>query len=226
VAVRAENIERELGTLDETLSREQKCVSGTVRVTAVPAFINRILVPAIPGLLKRHPDLQIELHADSRNYSVSRGEADLAIRFARPRNGGTRVRTRRIGTMIFGAYASASDRHTDAHSLPWVTYPESMSRLPQARWIKAACTTRTPRASVRLNDLSGVLEAVAAGIGRSLLPCRIADPDPRLRRIDAVGAAMLVREVWLLLRSGQIQSDRIRVVAAWIENVLKERSNS
>jgi DNA-binding transcriptional LysR family regulator len=56
--------------------------------------------------------------------------------------------------------------------------------LPQARWIAANAARNDERiATVHVNDAEAVLEAVIAGLGRSLLPCIVADGDSRLRRI-------------------------------------------
>src|SRR5262249_60887647 len=54
--------------------------------------------------------------------------------------------------------------------LPCVTYDEAMAHLPQARWIAATAVRDHQRiAAVRLNDAEALLEAVIAGLGRSLL---------------------------------------------------------
>jgi len=55
---------------------------------------------------------------------------------------------------------------------------------------------------VHVNDAEALLEAVIAGLGRSLLPCVIADGDPRLRRIGVKRRAALSRELWLLSAFG------------------------
>jgi DNA-binding transcriptional LysR family regulator len=86
-ALHAERIEREIGLLAGGLAGADDIVAGTVRVTAVPIIINHVLVPALQILLKRHPQLQLELIADARDLSLTRREADLALRLARPKTG-------------------------------------------------------------------------------------------------------------------------------------------
>jgi DNA-binding transcriptional LysR family regulator len=90
-ALHAERIEREIGALAAGLAGVDDVVAGTVRVTSVPIIVNHILVPAAQILLKRHPQMQLELIADARDLSLTRREADLALRLARPKTGGTRV---------------------------------------------------------------------------------------------------------------------------------------
>ena len=117
-ALHAERMEREISALGDALSGADDMVSGTVRVTSVPIIINRMLVPAAPTLLKRHRELHLEFVADARDLSLTRREADLALRLARPKTGGTKVTARRIGTMRYDVYASALCSARDAKMLP------------------------------------------------------------------------------------------------------------
>jgi DNA-binding transcriptional LysR family regulator len=220
-ALHAERIEREIGAFDVALRGADDAVSGAVRITSVPIIVNHILIPAAQSLLERHPKLQLELVADPRDLSLTRRETDLALRLARPKTGGRKVMARRVGTMRYDVYASASCSARDAKMLPWVTYDEAMAHLPQARWIAATAVRSHHRiAAVRVNDAEALLEAVIAGVGRSLLPCVIADGDPRLRRIGGKRRApALSRELWLLRRSELGTLGRIEAVVRWIEQI-------
>jgi DNA-binding transcriptional LysR family regulator len=65
-----------------------------------------------------------------------------------------------------------------------------------------------------------MLEAVIAGLGRSLLPSIIADGDARLRRIRGKRRVpVLARELWLLIHSELRKLDRIEAVVNWIEQI-------
>ena len=219
--VHAERIEREIGVLDAELSGGDRVASGVVRLTSVPIIVNHLLVPAAQGLLERHPQLRLELIGDARDLSLTRREADLALRLARPRKGGTRVRARRVGTLRYGAYVSAACPARDARTLPWITYDEGMAHLPQARWIAATVKQHGEcMASARVNDAEAVLEAVAAGLGRSLLPRIVADRDARLRSVPVTrGAPAPERELWLLSPAELAGLGRIDAVAQWIGQI-------
>jgi len=218
-ALHAERIEREIGALDGALKGADDAVSGTVRITSVPIIVNHILVPAADSLLQRHPKLQLELVADPRDLSLTRRETDLALRLARPKTGGTKVMARRVGTIRFDVYASASCSVREAKTLPWVTYDESMAHLPQARWIAATAARYDRIAPVHVNDAEALLEAVIAGLGRSLLPCVIADGDSRLRRVGVKRRAALSRELWLLRHSELRTLGKIEAAVKWIEQI-------
>jgi DNA-binding transcriptional LysR family regulator len=196
-------------------------VAGTVRVTSVPIIVNRMLVPASQAFLKRHPSLRLELVGDARDFSLTRREADLALRLGRPKTGGMRVTARRVGTLRYEVYASAAYSAREARTLPWITYDEAMAHLPQVAWIAANAAQRKENlASVRVNDAEGVVEAVLAGLGRSLLPCMVADRDARPARHGASrGSPALTRELWLLMHSELKKVRRIEAVVEWIERI-------
>jgi DNA-binding transcriptional LysR family regulator len=103
--------------------------------------------------------------------------------------------------------------------LPWIGYETGMSALPQARWIAAR---RGARGSpVALNDAAAILHAVSAGIGRSLLPCFIADHHPALHRQDLPDLPEPPsRELWLLTHPDQRELARISAVQMWLDHTL------
>jgi DNA-binding transcriptional LysR family regulator len=218
-ALHAERIEREVGLLDAALSREGHLVAGTVRITSVPILVNQILLPKTADLLAEHPGLHLEVIADARILSLTRRETDIALRLARPKTGGTRVTTRRIGALHYEVYAAAHYSPREANKLAWITYDESMAHLPQARWIASAAGGEDV-ARARVNDSEAALAAVAAGLGRSLLPRAVADHDPRLKRLSAKpGGAPVTRELWLLVHSELRRLERIEAVIAWLEQI-------
>ena len=61
-------------------------VSGTVRLSAPPSMLSETLMPELAGVLKAHPDLRLELVAESRITSLEQGEADIAIRLTEPQS--------------------------------------------------------------------------------------------------------------------------------------------
>lgn len=222
----AERMERDIGSL-ECGQSDVANVSGVIRLTSVPFVINRILVPSAGRLLDRHQNLRIEMVSDARNFSLTRREADMALRLARPQTGGMRVKARRVGVLQYASYAAVTHAKKVVSSLPWVTYDETMAYLPQARWMDAAIRRDAGQAAqLRVNDIEAAFEAVAAGYGRSMLPCLIADHDSRLRRSTlAKGSKHPVRELWLLVHSELSDLQRTKVIMNWIEEIFSGRAD-
>jgi len=217
---RAEIVEAEIGGLGAVVEGIEAAVTGSVRVTSVPVLVNRILIPALPSLLARYPDLRIELIAEARDLNLSRRDADIAVRLARPGDAiGNRVLARRIGMLRYAAYASKACKD-DARKLPWVTYEDAMASLPQAQWIDDAAARGGGLAAVAVNDAESLLQCVQAGLGRSMLPCIVADHTAGIVRIDHGDAALPQREIWTLTHPDMRHLARVSAVLAWIEATL------
>ena len=220
---RAERMELEVERLRDSVTGADSACAGVVRLTSVPLLVNRLLVPALPGLLARHPELRLELVADPSDLSLRRREADMALRLARPRGGGRSVVARRIGTLRYEVCAAASLPAEAAAALPWVTYDEAFAHLPQARWIAAALARGDAAAAFVVNDGEALVEAVAAGLGRSLLPSAVAARDPRLISLAAPdGSPAPARELWLLVHGELRRLARIEAVSDWLRGLLAE----
>jgi len=223
MALHVEAMEHRIDLIGEMLGSDQDVCVGTVRLTSVPIVVNRLLAPQIGSLLDAHPGLEVELVPDSRDLNLTRREADLAVRLARPTTGGTNVKARRIGRLAYSVYALGEYSTREAVRLPWITYDETLAHMPQARWITRAIKGRTDKLSgVRVHDAETALEAVIAGLGRTLLPTVVADRDERLRRLGTgKGTTPPSRELWLLAHADQLELRRIAAVIAWIEEVVE-----
>jgi DNA-binding transcriptional LysR family regulator len=220
VVTRAERVESQVAGLNAAVNGADAAVSGSVRVTSVPILVNRVLIPALPALLKRCPDLRVELIADSHDLNLSRRDADIAVRLARPGDEvGDRVFARRIGLLRYGVYVHES-RKDDSHELPWVTYEESMGHIPQAKWIGNAAARGTGFAAIAVNDAEPLLQCVRAGLGRSLLPCIVADHVSGIMRVEADGGSPLERDIWTLTHPDVRHLARVSAVLEWIEATL------
>jgi DNA-binding transcriptional LysR family regulator len=222
IAQCAERMGRQVDLANESLGADHGQYAGSVKLTAVPIVANRLLAPAMGKLLDRHPALQVELIPESRDLSLSRREADLAIRLARPSTGGASVKARRIGTLQYSLYAARSYSVKAAARLPWISYDDSLAHLPQAKWIaKVATGSVDGICRLRVHDAETAMEAVLAGLGKTLLPTVIGKREPRLQRLETDARSPLPsREIWLLAHADQTDLGRIVAVVSWLENVV------
>ena len=216
VITHAERVEAEIHQLLRQASGADSAVSGVVRVTSIAVVVHRLLIPALAALYDAHPGLRLEISAEPRNLSLTRRDADIALRLARP-DREQHVIARRIGDLGYALYRSASksDRKDS-----WITYESGMATLPHVAWIDKAIK-REPGAHISLtvNDSEIALHAIQAGLGKSLLPCLIGDSVPGLRRLSG-SKPVLSRELWLLALPETKGLARIKVVSAWLEGVV------
>jgi DNA-binding transcriptional LysR family regulator len=219
----AERVEQLMHELRDTAAGADAAAAGAVRLTSVPMLINRLLIPALPALRAAHPAIRLELVAEPRPLSLMKREADIALRLARPAaDAGAGVRARRIGRLSYAVFVPAACPRGAEGRLPWVTYEEAMSGLPQARWIAAAVKRERGAVAVAVNDAEAIVEAVRAGLGRSLLPQALVGADPALRRGRLTGLPPLPeRELWLLTHPDQSALSRVTAVVAWVEATVR-----
>jgi DNA-binding transcriptional LysR family regulator len=220
----SEVIEQRVLALRNEIAGGDSEVAGTVRLTAVPILANRLLVPASRQLLDRCPQLHVEIVADFRDLSLVKREADIAVRLAAPKKGtGNALLARKIGLLKYDVYAAAPLAASNASSLPWITYESTMGHIPQAKWLSEEVDRRSePVAGLSFNDAEGLMHAVRAGLGKSLLPCIVADADPQLRRIAGVSSDELhCREVWVLTHPDQRSLARVSTVIDWLESIFR-----
>lgn len=195
-------------------------VTGCVRVSAVPIIVNRLLVPCLTDLSLLHPSLTIDLVPTAENLDLSKREADLSVRFARPLGGGLRTKAQKLGELSFAAYAASNVPQDRDETLGWITYTETHSYLPQARWLEAAARTSESRAGLRVTDVETAMHAVAEGLGKTLLPSAIASCDPRFRAIEPDdGAGFPSREVWLLSHIDQASRLSVTATKDWLASL-------
>ncbi len=224
VVASAERIEREALTIPDRIGQHSGRLFGTVRITAVPMVVNRILVPNLATFRAANPGVTVELVPEARNLSLSRREADLALRLGRPEAGGLGTKAQRIGALSYGVYGPASVPDATRERLDWIGYDDAHAHLPQARWLaRAAAGADLP--GLRVCDAETALEAVASGLGRTLLPGIVADRDPRLRLCDG-HEDLPVRGVWLLSLDQNTAHAAISAGKEWLRGIVWSRGGN
>lgn len=215
---RAERIETEVELLREAASGANATAAGSVRLTAIPILINRLLLPAMKEFCASHPHLRVELVAEPRNLSLTKRDADIALRLACP-NREQRLIARRVAQIEYVVFGPSAAREAP---LPWITYDDGMLDLPHAAWIAQAAKAEGDVPRITVNDSELALHAIKAGLGKSLLPRTIAEREEGLSPLDG-GRTVLERELWLLVHPELRHLARIRATIAWLEEVIGHR---
>jgi DNA-binding transcriptional LysR family regulator len=76
-------------------------------------------------------------------------------------------------------------------------------------------------APLAVNDAESLFHAVRAGLGKSLLPCFVADGAADLRRLSGA-KSVLSREVWLLTHAELRRQARMVAVIDWLGDLVKQ----
>lgn len=217
VLANAERMEMEAIAVERTVQGRDVALSGVIRVTTVDTIANWLLPPAIAALQARYPGISVEVLPETRSLSLSKREADLAIRMARFE--GNELVSRRIALLGHGLYASPA--YLAAHGAPLdagrhgaevhaiITVLEDQAHLPESRWL----VEQVPHARVALrsNSREVQLSAARAGLGIVCLSRYLADREPSLTRITAAGTGPR-REMWLGVHTDLRHMPRIRAM--------------
>jgi DNA-binding transcriptional LysR family regulator len=218
VVQHAERVELDVNEMKYAATGADAKAAGTVRLTAMPLILNRILVPALPVLLSAHSQLQLQLVAEPENLSLMNRQADIALRHSRP-DKEYRAVGRCIAKLEYAVYGPAA---SSSQPFPWITYDSSRSHLPHVTWMAEAIEEEGEAGvSLVVNDLDLAMHAIRAGLGRSLLPCCLGDREPGLTRLGDLKPA-LSRELWVLVHPGLKHLVRIRTVINWIEQAVMD----
>lgn len=189
-------------------------VKGTVRVSAAPAFVPILMRQMLPGVRKAHPELDVELGGAYSRVDLAKGEADVALRMARPEEPDLVARR----AFDCGWVVYASKVYLDAHGRPasfeelsqhWlVLYAEAMHNVAPLRWMEAY--RGTAHQLSRVDNLEIACQMIATDGGVAVLPCFMADPVPGLRRVFPDPIAL--NTGWIVYHEAARNTARIRVV--------------
>ncbi|HEX9449282.1 MAG TPA: LysR family transcriptional regulator, partial [Dongiaceae bacterium] len=106
MAETAERVESEAAGLDRDIAGRDHRLTGQLRVTSSETLAHRLLTCQLARFRAAHPGIVVELTIDNRILSLSRREADIALRPARPKEGdlfGRKLAD--IGWTLYGAPA-------------------------------------------------------------------------------------------------------------------------
>ncbi len=73
-----------LDEAEERLQRERETVKGNLRIAAPLSFGTMCIAPVLPGFMKRHPELMIQLQLEDRFTDIVSEGIDIAIRIGVP----------------------------------------------------------------------------------------------------------------------------------------------
>jgi DNA-binding transcriptional LysR family regulator len=190
-------------------------VEGCVRVSVAPAFVQVLLRMLTPSLRQAHPALHVELRSAYQRADLARGDADIAVRMARPEE--PALLARRAFDCAWFVYATPAylDSRGQPHSFDdlaqhdLVLYAEQLHSAPPTRWLEAYRSST--RAASRVDSLETACHAAMAGAGVAVLPAFVADPEPELVRVfpDRVS----VNTGWIVHHESVRDTSRVRVVA-------------
>jgi DNA-binding transcriptional LysR family regulator len=194
---------------------------------ALPSGFVALFADDLTRLAQQRPDITLETVSSGQLVDLQRGDADLALRIG-PISDPELV-ARSLGEV--GSSLYASPRYLQEHPAPTdvsdlsghrvVGFGTELAAMPAARWLQAHAGNAV--VALRSNEMTTMIEAAASGAGLALLPCMLADADPRLTRLTPQVLAR--RGLSLVYRREQRGSRPVRMVASFLIEALRSKAD-
>ena len=217
-ALVAERVETETTSLGREIAGGDHRLTGRLRVTSSETLAYRILTRELARFRAVHPGIEVELAIDNRILSLSRREADIALRVTRPKE--PDLHGRKLADAAWTLYGAPkllkkmklpARGGTDIKALaagPFIGWHSDAETIHAGSWLEAA----VPAAAIvyRTNSLINQLSAAKAGIGLAVLPCYLGDGEPGIARAMKEPIKALERELWIVTHADLKGTARIR----------------
>ncbi|MEM5454809.1 MULTISPECIES: LysR family transcriptional regulator [Paraburkholderia] len=212
IAERGKRMQEESFAVERMSVGGQEVVSGEVVISAPPSMSSSVIAPHLGRLRVQHPALHVRLIADTRNVSLIRREADIAVRLSRPTE--SDLVARKIGVVAFAFYASPEYLASHApEDYEFIGYDDSLDGSAQHIWLATQAKSRP--VILRSNSLDVQAAAARAGVGVAILPYFLGDWDESLSIVEGPGQP-LQREIWLSIHNDLRHAPAIRSVMQFI----------
>jgi len=198
LAGHAEAMEVAVEAARSAAAAEPSQVSGTVRITTTDTILHGLVAPALQALHGQHPLLAYELHTGNELASLTRRDADIAVRATKrpPQH----LVGRHIGPIRVALYAARKGgpkryAEVEAGRVPWIAPDDALPEHPSVVWRKRHFPKTLP--TYRVTSILTVLELVALGLGVGVLPLFLAQTRTDLKPLtDVIDDCQT--ELWLL----------------------------
>jgi len=216
----AERMEAEANAVATKILGQDGRLSGVLRVTAPNLMFSHFLMEDLVRFAADYPGITIQLAASYELMSLTRREADVAIRVtSKPQENLVGRRVGRVG-LAYYARRGLLDELAEAGmtSLPVLGFDDEDEPV-MAELVRAYPRHRLVATS---NDASITLEAVRRGLGAGFLACFLGEGDPELARVP--GVPLYRRDVWLLTHRDLRGTARVRTFLDFVGGVLQRRA--
>ena len=176
LAEHAEQMEVALEAARSSVESAPSQISGKVRITTTDTILHGVVAPALRTLRAVHPLLGYELHTGNELASLTRRDADIAVRATKrpPQH----LVGKHIGPIRVAVYAAKRGdarkfADVEAGKVDWIAPDDALPDHPSVVWRKRHFPKVTPR--YRVSSILSVLELVALGLGVGVVPLFLAE---------------------------------------------------
>jgi len=183
-----------LAAAEEALKNVHDAPRGALKITASHGIGAYWLLPRLGQFLAQYPEVEVHLVMDDKELDLAQREADLAIRMRAPVQAD--LIQRKLFTVHYHMYAAKS--YLKDHPAPKtleeiaehsiIVYGETaVPEIRDINWLLEAFKKNAKPSStgkiIRINNITGILQATEAGLGIGVVPDFVAAEHPKLERV-------------------------------------------
>ncbi len=211
-------------SLREIRGMDQR-IQGSIIVATTDTFGCKMLPPILKKFQIAYPELAIELNISPETVSLSKREADIAVRASSqpPPN----LVGRKVGRIDFAVFAAESYLENcepirsaeDLGKHHFVVLDESFGHLAVKQWMDRQISTDTT--VTKVNGMLPLIELCEAGLGLAAVPrFAVTSGCSDLKEICPT-PEFLEHQLWVLTHRDLSKSTRIRITTEFLYRELK-----
>jgi len=205
-------------SIDDELS-PQAGLSGSLRISVSEGFGSQFLTPYLSDFAEGHPNLTIELVANSGLLSPSKREADIAVMLSRPKAGP--VLCRKLADYSLKLFASRS--YIEQRGMPrspadlleghtLISYVPDLLYAPELNYLGEFHSGLQAR--IRSSSINAQYRLVTEGAGIGVLPCFMSDGTDHL--VTVCPDKSILRSLWIVTHKDTQNLARVKEGKKWL----------
>lgn len=181
----ARRVQEDITGVERRLAGKDLKLSGTIRVTTTDTLFAGLLATMFERFREDYPDIKLEVVISNQVHSLSKREADIAIRPTG--NPPETLVGRKVGVIrqsVYGQRHHWQDRRVPLDTLTehqWIGPDEHMGNHALEAWM--ARNGLNEFCSYRVDSMLGMQAATRPGAAVAVLPDYLAGSDPELCRL-------------------------------------------
>ena len=183
-----------LASAEEALKNVHESPRGALKITASHGIGAYWLLPRLGAFLAQYPEVEVHLVMDDKELDLAQREADLAIRMRAPVQAD--LIQRKLFTVHYHMYAAKTYLKDNPapttleeiadHTI--IVYGETaVPEIRDINWLLEAFKKNAKPGGkgriIRINNITGILQATEAGLGIGVVPDYVAAQHPELERV-------------------------------------------
>jgi DNA-binding transcriptional LysR family regulator len=220
----AERIELLTRELQDAANAASDSPTGPVRIAVSPLIADNFLIPLVPELQRRFPEVAFDIFADISRANVVRREADIAIRQHPAGKAPAESSALALKVGIFGFAAYASPAYLERRGRPEGLAPNLTGHLmiSTGKWAPGNSWNEQlehpAEYILTVYPFSTAIAAAVTGIGIAVLPCLGADTHPRLVRLTP---RLDAYDIWIVSSAEVQNNQRVKAVKEALIEMLR-----